>query len=253
MKWKARNILNEHCFFDCHGGVSKGVFAGMNVSPKGCDSKEELWENLNIAAGYFGLSKDRLALLNQGVSAKVFYVDKPTSFELTGDGMVTDRADIILALRTADCAPILLEDAKNGIVAVAHAGWRGALGGVIENTVDLMLRKGAILHNIAAAVGPCIGRESYEVDEFFHQQFLQKNAKFDKYFYNKEAEKFLFDLEKFCVDRLNACGVDKVEAARLDTYKLSDDYYSFRRFTHQRIVKENGGFATQLSAIVLRR
>lgn len=251
MSWKAANLQNRHLFFGRQGGISKGVFAGLNISPKGCDSEKELGQNLEIVADYFGLGRQNLALLNQGVSADTFYIDKPSFLELTGDGMVTDKSNIILGLRTADCAPILLEDAKNGIIGAAHAGWRGAFKGIIENTVSLMCQKGAYVKNIAAAVGPCIAQDSYEVEESFYQTFEQKNKKFAKYFRIGENNHYLFDLEQFCVDKLKECGVDNITFSHQDTYKNEEEYYSFRRFTHQREIKPNGGFAAQMSAIVL--
>lgn len=253
MSWIAANLKNKHCFFGRKGGVSQGVFAGLNVSPKGCDSEEELKQNLAIAAGWFGEQEKSFALLNQGVSADVFYIDEPSSFVITGDGMVTDKPGIILGLRTADCAPVLLEDAKNGVIGVAHAGWRGAFKGIIEKTVEMMQQKGAEVQNIAAAVGPCIAQDSYEVEESFYQSFWQKNKDFKRYFKDTENNRYLFDLERFCVDRLHNCGVTDITASRQDTYKNEDEYYSFRRFTHQGKVKTNGGFASQMSAIVLQK
>lgn len=253
MSWIALNLQNKHCFFGSEGGVSQGVFAGLNISPKGCDSKEELEQNLEIAAQYFGLHRQNFALLNQGVSNKVFYIDKPTFLEFDGDGMVTDKPNIILGLRTADCAPVLLEDKEKGVIGAAHAGWRGAFKGVIENTIDLMLQKGAKRQNIAAAVGPCIAQESYEVDDSFYEVFLQKKEEYRSYFLTKNKGHYLFDLEKFCVDRLQESGIEKVSCAHHDTYQKEQEYYSFRRFTHRGLVKENGGFAAQMSAIVLRK
>lgn len=253
MSWVAPNLQNKHQFFGRKGGVSRGVFAGLNISPKGCDSEAEWRQNLKIAAEYFSLSEKNLVLLNQGVSAKVFYVDKPSCLELEGDGLVTDCPEVILALRTADCAPILLEDAKSGIIGAAHAGWRGAFKGVIENTIDLMVQKGAKKQNIAAAVGPCIAQKSYEVDAGFYQTFQQKDKSYEKYFAAGVNDHYLFDLERFCVDKLKNYGIKNVTASGHDTYENEPEYYSYRRFTHQGIVKENGGFAAQMSAIVLRK
>ena len=251
MSWIAPNLQNKNHFFGRNGGVSRGIFAGLNVSPKGCNNSEELEQNLEIAAQYFGLHKQNFALLNQGVSNKVFYIDEPTFLEFDGDGMVTDKPNIILGLRTADCAPILLEDAKNKIIGAAHAGWRGAFKGIIENTIDLMIAKGADLKNIYVAIGPCIAQSSYEVDLGFYDVFMQKNAEYKSYFSKVNDTHYLFDLERFCADKLRDCGIANITISEQDTYKNSDECYSFRRFTHQGLVKENGGFAAQLSAIVL--
>lgn len=251
MSWNAPNLQNRHCFFGRTGGVSKGVFAGLNVSPKGCDNQDELEHNLDIAADFFKKKRQNFVLLNQGVSAQVFYVEKSSLFELDGDGVVTDKPNVILGLRTADCAPILLEDKAKGIIGAAHAGWRGAFKGVIENTVNLMLQNGAVIGDIAAAVGPCIAQKSYEVEKVFYDDFVQKKENYSKYFVRQDDKHYQFDLEEFCVDKLKECGVENVTWAHHDTYDMDKEYYSFRRFTHQKIVKANGGFAAQLSAIML--
>ena len=251
--WTAPNLNPlKHCFFGAKGGVSKGIYAGLNVNTKSDDDIENLNQNLSIAAQRFGLKKENLLLLNQGVSSDAVYVDAPSQDKIYADGAVTDKKDIILCIRTADCAPVLLEDRKAGIIGAAHAGWRGAYKGIIENVVGLMLEKGADIQNIAAAVGPCIAQNSYEVDEAFYKQFTDDNAKFEKYFAKgKKLGYYQFDLEKFCVDKLKKCGIENVKVSGHDTYEMKDNYYSFRRFTHQGIVKKPKCFATEISTIVL--
>ena len=251
MSWIAPNLQNSHNFFGSSGGFSSGVFRGLNVNPKGNEILSEWEKNIEYIAGFFDLRKKDLVLLKQGVSANVFYVDKPSLFEFEGDGMVTDKPNIILGLRTADCAPILLEDIQSGIVGVAHAGWRGAIKGVIENTINLMLKKGASISNIAAAVGPCIAQNSYEVDENFYNFFITENKDFSKFFITKNNKRY-FDLENFCVDKLKKSGIVNVSFSGQDTYSLKENYYSFRRFTHENKIKKNGVFATQMSAIVMK-
>lgn len=253
MGWQAENLdKRKHYFFGLAGGVSKGIYAGLNVNTKSDDNAEDVAENLRRAAAKFGLGKENLLLLNQGVSSTAIYADEACQDKIEADGAVTDKSGIILCIRTADCTPVLLEDRKNGIIGAAHAGWRGAYKGIIENVVALMLAKGASLENIAAAVGPCIGQKSYEVDEAFYRQFIDKAEDYGKYFINGVKNGFYqFDLESFCVDRLKGCGVKNISASGLDTYSLEDDYYSFRRFTHRGIVQKPKCFATELSAIVL--
>ena len=146
----------------------------------------------------------------------------------------------------------MLEDRAAGVIGAAHAGWRGAYKGIIENVIALMLSKGARKENIAAAVGPCIAQKSYEVDAGFFRQFTEKDAGFNRYFKAGVREGFYqFDLERFCVDRLRKSGIVNITASGLDTYTLKDEYYSFRRFTHQGIVQRPKCFPTELSAIVL--
>ena len=253
MTWIAPNLTRDkHCFCGSDGGVSTGIYKGLNVNTRSDDLSENVAENLNIAAARVGLKKENLLLLRQGVSATAVYVDQASQDMIEADGAVTDKPNIGLCIRTADCAPVLLEDRKHGVIGAAHAGWRGAFKGIIENVIALMLEKGARLEDIAAAVGPCIGQKSYEVDEDFYLQFIEKNKDFEKYFAAGKSEHFYqFNLEEFCVDVLKKCGILNVSASKQDTYALDKDYYSFRRFTHQGIVKKPKCFATELSVIVL--
>ena len=251
--WTAANLQQEkHCFFGAAGGVSEGIYKGLNVNTKSDDFPERLNANLDRAAARFGLKKENLVLLNQGVSADAVYVTEGSRDCVTADGTVTDKKNVVLCIRTADCAPVLLEDRAAGVIGAAHAGWRGAYKGIIENVIALMLSKGARKENIAAAVGPCIAQKSYEVDAGFFRQFTEKDAGFNRYFKAGVREGFYqFDLERFCVDRLRKSGIVNITASGLDTYTLKDEYYSFRRFTHQGIVQRPKCFPTELSAIVL--
>lgn len=253
MSWLAPNLdAYKHYFFGSIGGVSKGIYAGLNVNTKSDDDVECLNKNLDIAAAKFGLNKTNLLLLNQGISDKAVYADAATWDKTEADGVVTDKRNVVLCIRTADCAPILLEDRSNGVIGAAHAGWRGAYKGIIENVVALMIEKGAVVENIAAAVGPCIAQKSYEVDENFYNQFVQQDSSFAKFFINGIKKSFYqFDLEAFCVDKLGKCGIRDISVSGRDTYALLDEYYSFRRFTHQGLVQKPKCFATELSAIVL--
>lgn len=247
MTWWATNLPKEkHCFFDANGGVSVGFYKGLNVNTKSDDDKTHLKANLQKAAQYFGLDYKNLHLLNQGVSADVVYVAEPTQDIVFADGAVTDKKNVILCIRTADCAPVLLADYQNGIIGAAHAGWRGAYKGVIENTVKLMLEKGAQAENIVAAVGPCIAQESYEVDKTFYDTIGQ-----DKYFIAGREGHWYFDLEAYCVDKLKACGVKNIVASGIDTYDENNGFYSFRRYSHQNLIKKAKCFPAEMSAIVL--
>lgn len=253
MTWVADNLpKNKHCFFGSQGGVSKGFYESLNVNIKSMDDKENIRRNMEIVADYFNLPPETLNILNQGVSANVVFVEEPSQFVLEADGAVTDKKGIVLCIKTADCAPVLLADYENGVIGAAHAGWRGAINGVIENTVDLMLKKGASIENISAAVGPCIAQESYEVDNDFYQNFLCKDAKNEKYFNDSKKEGFyLFDLESFCRDRLLIKGVRNVLVSGHDTYARDKEYFSFRRFTHKGQILQMGDFPTEISTITL--
>lgn len=252
MTYFASNLLKEkHCFFGSSGGHSTGFYQGLNVNTRGDDVVQNVAANLSEAAAYFGLKKENLVLLNQEISSDVAYVAEVSQDVLWVDAAVTDQKGVALCIRTADCAPVLLADYANGVIGAAHAGWRGVWAGVIENTIDLMLEKGAKIENIAAAVGPCIGQVSYEVDESFYCQFVDKDPAYRAFFVVGVAGKYLFDLEAFCLNRLQAKGIINITASGLDTYALKDEYYSFRRFTHLNLVKKTKCFPTELSAIIL--
>lgn len=252
MTWFAPNIpQNKHCFFGSEGGFSQGFYSGLNVNTKSDDSIIHIHSNLQYIAQYFGLNKESLNLLNQGVSANVTYISEASWDTVWADGIVTDKPQIALCIRTADCAPILLADYEHGVIGAAHAGWRGAISGVIQNTIKLMLQKGAILSNISAAVGPCIGQTSYEVDNNFYQQFISADPQNKKFFISGAPQHYFFNLEAYCVDILKTCHIKDISYSQQDTYTLSDKYYSFRRFTHQGLINKPKCFPTELSAIVL--
>lgn len=253
MSYQAPNLpLDKHCFFGSQGGVSSGIYESLNVSLKSDDKPENVWQNLEIAASELGLHKENLLLLTQGVSNKSVFVREASQWGIEADGAVTDKSGIGLCIRTADCAPVLMGDFENGVIGAAHAGWRGAFKGIIENTLDLMIAKGAKLKNIRAAVGPCIGQKSYEVDESFYRQFIGVDTGCVKYFINADKpEHYLFNLEAFCTDKLRSYGVKSVTASGLDTYALDKDYFSFRRNTHRHLIHAPKCFPVELSAICL--
>jgi YfiH family protein len=146
---------------------------------------------------------------------------------------VTERPDLLLGILTADCAPVLFADTQAGVVGAAHAGWRGALAGVTDATIAAMERLGARLERIHAAVGPCIGQPSYEVDETFRALFLEADDANERFFSQQPQERPHFDLEGYVARRLRAAGIGSVEAAHLDTYAEPARFYSYRRATHR--------------------
>jgi YfiH family protein len=177
----------------------------------------------------------KLATVHQIHSSTVVTVEAPWRQDARphADAMVTNRPGLLLGILTADCAPVLFADAEAGVVGAAHAGWRGALAGVTDETVGAMEALGARRERIAAAVGPCIGLASYEVDESFRDRFLDDDRANDRFFTDGPAGKPHFDLEAYVVARLSAAGLGKVEALHLDTYADPERFYSYRRATHR--------------------
>ena len=154
---------DRHAFFGRNGGVSEGIYASFNFNRKSRDKAENIEKNLELVGRFYGLPGNAVMRPCQGHTDKAVYVDRPSRYEIEADGVVTDRPGIILGITTADCMPVLLADEKHGVIGAAHAGWRGALAGVIENTVKVMLEKGAAVEDITAAAGPCLQKESFEV------------------------------------------------------------------------------------------
>jgi polyphenol oxidase len=161
--------------------------------------------------------------------------------------MVTDRPNLLLGILTADCAPVLFADGEAGVVGAAHAGWRGALAGVTDATIVAMEKLGARRESIRAAVGPCIGRASYEVDEAFRARFLERDPNNAGFLVDGPTGKPHFDLEAYVVHRLNSAGVGEVAALHLDTYANPERFFSFRRATH----RGEADYGRQLSAIAI--
>jgi len=219
-----------HGFLGRRGGVSTGEMAGLNVGTGSSDDREAIAENRRRAVAAV-LPGAELATVHQVHSAVAVAVEKPWPHEQRphADALVTDRPGLLLGVLTADCAPVLLADAEAGVVGAAHAGWRGAIGGVTDAAIAEMERLGARRERIAAAVGPCIAQASYEVDEGFRERFIAEDAANARFF----AEGPRFDLEGYVASRLAAAGIDRVEPLSLDTYADPERFFSYRRATHR--------------------
>jgi YfiH family protein len=224
----------RHGFFGREGGVSHGLYASLNAGTGSRDDPEAVRENRRRIAAAFALPPERLAGVHQVHSAEAVFLTAPWRGERPhADALVTTAPGLALSVLTADCAPILLADAKAGVVGAAHAGWRGALGGVLENCVALMRQHGA--RNIAAAIGPCIHRASYEVGPEFEARFLAADIASARFFAPGNGERRLFDLPGFCAERLRAAGVTRTETLPLDTYALPAQLHSHRRSAHAKL------------------
>jgi YfiH family protein len=242
-------ITVPHGFFTRAGGVSEGPFASLNCSLSGQDSREAVLENRARAARAIGAAPDRLVGLTQIHGADVVAVETPWAAGAgpRGDAAVTDRRGIALGIVTADCAPVLFADAEAGVIGAAHAGWRGAVGGVLEATVAAMARLGAEPGRIVAAVGPCIGQASYEVAADLRDAVLAHDPADARFFADGvRAGRWQFDLAGYCVARLAATGVRAV-ALGADTMADPDRFFSHRR----RTLAGGGAIGHQISVIGL--
>ena len=230
----------QHGFMTRWGGVSAGDFESLNFSTSRGDRVENVRENQQRVASFISAST-QLVVLNQIHSNIVHVVDSKPGQNLEGDGLVTRMPSLALGIQTADCAPVLFVDPMTRIIGACHAGWRGALSGVVQKTVGRMLEIGANLSTLQACVGPSIGLWSYEVDAQFQDVFLGKSASYKKFFYatahgvgeEKMGNKILFSLRHFVADQLHQSGVSLVSHVDVDTYSTPELFFSYRRSTHQ--------------------
>ena len=222
-----------HGFLGRRGGVSEGVVAGLNVGWGSGDDRASIAENRRRAIAAV-LPGARLVTVHQVHSATVVEAGNwPENDRPHADALVTSKPGLLLGILTADCAPVLLADREAGVIGAAHAGWRGALAGVVGATVDAMARLGARPERIAAAIGPCIGQANYEVDRDFRSQLLAADPANARFFTEEMGGKPHFSLEAFVAERLSAAGVRNVESLGLDTYAEPARFYSYRRATHR--------------------
>lgn len=223
-----------HGFLGRRGGVSTGVVSGLNVGLGTGDEPEAVAENRRRAVA--AVAPDaRLATVYQVHSPDCVTVTEPwlDAERPHADALVTDRCGLLLGVVTADCAPVLLADLQAGVVGAAHAGWKGAVGGVTDATIAAMERLGADRSRIVAAIGPCIAQPSYEVDAGFRDRFVAEAAEHERFFLSGRPDHFQFDLEGYVATRLKSAGIGMVEPLGLDTYPAVDRFYSFRRATHR--------------------
>lgn len=238
----------RHGFLGRRGGVSEGVCAGLNVGRGSGDDAAAIEENRRRAVAAVAPGA-RLVTVHQVHSPVAVRVAAPWPHDQRphADAMATDRLGLVLGILTADCAPVLLADAEGGVVGAAHAGWKGALAGVVEATVAAMEALGADRARIAAAIGPCIARKSYEVDAAFYRRFLEADPGNERFFANGRAGRHQFDLEGFVLSRLAAAGLSRIEALGEDSYSQPDRFFSYRRSTH----RGEPAYGRQISLIAL--
>lgn len=244
------NPAIRHGFFTRRGGVSGGIYEGLNCGYGSGDNSADVDENRTRAMARFGLTRDQLNTVYQVHSADVAVTDEPWAIEGRPkvDAIVTNRPGLAIGIMTADCTPVLFADRKAGIIGAAHAGWKGAIGGVLAATVRKMEELGGDRHHITAAVGPCIHQKSYEVGPEFYRSFVDQHSQNDQYFTASPKDRhYLFDLPGFVLGKLSELDLSAVQNVSEDTYLNEDKFYSYRRTTHRKETDYGRG----LSAIVL--
>jgi YfiH family protein len=236
-----------HAFLGRRGGVSTGIHAGLNVGLGSDDDRAAIAENRRRAVAAVAPGA-QLVTLHQVHSAIAVPVTAPFADDARphADALVTATPGLLLGILTADCVPVLFADQEAGVVGAAHAGWKGAIGGVVEATVQAMTALGADPARISAAIGPCIGRASYEVDDTFLARFCETDPENERFFRDGvRPGHHQFDIEAYVVSRCAAAGLRRIEALGLDTYADADRFFSYRRATH----KGEPGYGREIALI----
>ncbi|HXV73534.1 MAG TPA: peptidoglycan editing factor PgeF [Sphingomonadales bacterium] len=241
----------RHGFFTRRGGVSKGIYESLNCGPGSSDDPDAIAENRRRVAVALAGAVVPVCTLYQVHSSYAVRLEEPwpAGKPPRADAVVTTAPGIVLGVNTADCAPILLADEKAGVVGAAHAGWRGALSGIVEAAAAEMVEAGASLSRIKAAIGPCIAQVSYEVGPELFDAYCAKNSAFAAFFKAGRNDRHHFDLAGFVAARLRAVGIQSVEALAADTCADEDRFFSFRRATR----RKESDYGRQISAIFLAR
>lgn len=238
----------RHAFFTRQGGVSTGLYESLNLGRGSRDDPSAVAENRRRAADHLGVQPPALLACYQIHSAVAHVATGPWGdHRPEGDAVATAAPALACGALSADCAPVLLADAEAGVVGSAHAGWKGALAGVVQSAVDAMVRLGAVPARIRAAVGPCIGPNSYEVGPDLYDRFAGEIAGVDRFFRSSHGDRLLFDLPGFVLDRLAAAGVGRAEWIGADTLPDEARFFSNRRA----VLRGEPDYGRLLSAIVL--
>ena len=243
-----------HGFFSRRGGVSKGIYASLNCGPGSDDNPAHVLQNRKVVSEVIGCEPQSLLSLHQIHSAECLQVTESWDSDNRpqADAMVSDVPGLALGVLTADCGPVLLHGVKTSgepVVGAAHAGWGGAVNGVLEATLEKMKSLGAEAESIQACVGPCIGQASYEVGEDFIKPFAQEDEQAEKFFKSARREgHMMFDLPGYIAFRLARTGVKNVYIKDLDTYFNEEDFFSYRRTTH----RHEKDYGRQISVIMIK-
>ncbi|MCI5096082.1 MAG: peptidoglycan editing factor PgeF [Rhodobacteraceae bacterium] len=222
----------RHGFFTRRGGASSGIFHGLNCGNGSSDQREAVALNRARVANAMEVAPEALVGVHQVHSPEVVIVTEATAERPKADALVTKTPGVALSILTADCQPVLFADHDAGVVGAAHAGWRGALDGVLEATLTAMEDLGADRSNTVAVIGPCISQKAYEVGPEFLEAFLAEDPDNARFFADGEGDRYMFDLPALGLQKLRQAGVRDAEWTRHCTYADSDRFYSYRRTTH---------------------
>ena len=226
---KFENI--KHCFFSRKNGFSKGYYESLNCGLGSDDQRENVLKNLELVSKKIGCKKESLITLNQKHSDQVIYFKNERSVKnkLTGDAMVSEVKNIGISILTADCAPVLFYDPNKKIIGCAHSGWKGALNGIIKNTVKKFNELNSNNNDLIAVVGPCINKDNYKVQIDFFKKFVDQDKINENFFQKINDEQYNFDLRSFINKELTNLNIKKIENIEMDTFSQKELFYSYRR------------------------
>ena len=245
---RAENLATvTHGFFGRSGGVSQGIYASLNCGPGSRDAAEAVRENRARVVAALAPG-GQLVTLHQVHSAEAITVTAPFEKPPRADAMVTATRGLMLGILTADCAPVLFADSEAGVIGAAHAGWKGALGGITDSTLAAMEKLGAQRSRIRTAIGSCIGRDNYEVGPEFAANFTAADPANIRFFMPAaRTSHYHFDLGLYVAHRLQSAGIAAPERLEACTYARERDFFSFRRATH----RGEPDYGREISAIAL--
>lgn len=225
----------RHGFFTRKGGASSGVYSGLNCGSGSRDQAELVSINRGRVASVMEVPPEALCSVYQVHSPDVVTVDAPMEGDKPkADAIVTKTPGLALTILTADCQPVLFADPEAGVIGAAHAGWKGALDGVLENTVEAMLALGATREGIHAVIGPCISQRNYEVGPELFDMFMTQDPAYGRFFAQGHEDRMMFDLPSFGLHRLRDAGVGQAEWVGYCTYADEEKFYSYRRSCHRK-------------------
>ena len=225
---KFKNI--KHYFFSRKNGVSKGIYESLNCGIGSKDQEENVKKNLDIVSKKFNIKKDSLALMHQTHSNKVEIIVKRNNLErIKCDAMLTKDNEIALSVLTADCLPILIYEKRKEIIGCIHAGWKGAVNGIIENTLKKLEEMNGSIKQLVVSLGPCISQKNYEVKNDFYSEFIKKSKNNDSFFFKNEKKTFNFDLRGFVIKKFKDLDVLEIDNVAIDSFASENEYFSHRR------------------------
>ena len=230
----SKNLKNnnniQHCFFSRKNGVSKGIYESLNCGIGSNDEKKNVEKNLDIVSEKFNIKRNSLVLMRQTHSNQVRIIEDNNNLERVNcDAMLTKNNGIALSVLTADCVPILIYENQKKIIGCIHAGWKGAIKGIIENTLKKLEEMGGSTKQLIVSVGPCISQKNYEVKNDFYSEFIKRSKDNDSFFLKTDKNTFNFDLRGFVNKKFQDLAVLEIENVLIDTFATKNEYFSHRR------------------------